>query len=291
LLAGTGNRGTFAFGWATVVLGAGLVVGTFAGRARWLIVPAIATAIAAVAASALSFAGVGLADRSGNRTVYIGEGTAIADRYETGMGNFDLILADYPSDLTTRVEVGVGDLTVVVPDDAQVQIDARVGVGSIDALGSSRNGYRRRLILDDQPDGAHLIKLQLRVGVGSIDVQRASSAGGPILALPDWKYFPVPDVPGLPVSDVPVRQFGDGTVLYQDGSIDFGDGGRIEADGTYTIPIVEQRADGSVQLDNGAVIRADGSVVSPGGFVVSLNVFAAPSGSPSTTVASEGTQP
>ena len=68
LLAGTGNRGTLAFGWATVVLGAGLVVGTFAGRARWLIVPALATAVAAVAASALSFAGVGLADRSGNRT-------------------------------------------------------------------------------------------------------------------------------------------------------------------------------------------------------------------------------
>ena len=55
--------------------------------------------------------------------------------YRTGMGNFELIIADYPRDLSTAVEVGVGDLTVVVPDDAQVQIDARVGIGSIDALG------------------------------------------------------------------------------------------------------------------------------------------------------------
>ncbi len=55
-----GNRGVWAFGWATVVLGVGLLVGAFVGRARWLIFPAIATAIAALAASALSFAGVGL---------------------------------------------------------------------------------------------------------------------------------------------------------------------------------------------------------------------------------------
>jgi hypothetical protein len=75
------------------------------------------------------------------------------------------------------------------------------------------------------------------------------------------------------VPDVPIlQQFNDGTVLYSDGSIDFGDGRRIEADGTYQIPIVEQRSDGSVQLENGAIIRADGVVVSPGGFVIQRGV-------------------
>ena len=142
-------------------------------------------------ASALSFAGVGLTDRSGSRTVFIGEGTAIADRYETGMGDFDLVLSDFPGDLATSVEVGVGNLTVVVPDDAQVQIDARVGLGAIDAFGSSRSGYRRRLILDDQPDGEHLIKLRLRVGLGEIDVRRASLANVPFIDL------------SLPGSDLP----------------------------------------------------------------------------------------
>jgi hypothetical protein len=274
LLAGTGNRGTLAFGWATVVLGAGLVAGTFAGRARWLIVPALATSVAAVGAAALSFAGVGLSDHAGDRTLYIGEGTAIAERYETGMGDFELVLADYPGDLTTTVEVGVGDLRVVVPDNAQVQINARVGLGSIDALGSSRNGYRRSLILDDQPDATHLIKLVLRVGVGTIDVRRASFAKVPFITVPT--FLPLPDrpFPEVPVADVPARQiFGDGTVLYQDGSIGFANGERIEANGSYTIAIVEQRADGSVQLENGAVIDADGSVVTPGGFVIPREIF------------------
>ncbi len=251
------NRGAVAFGWATVVLGIGLVVGSVVGRARWLIVPALATATAAVAAAAIGFAGVGLTNRSGGRTEVVDPGGTVAAEYRTGLGNFGLWLADHPNDVTTTVEVGVGELTVVVPNDAQVQIDARVGMGTIDALGSTRSGYRRTLNLDTRT-GSPLIKLTLRVGVGSIDVRRASSTEAlPAITPPKF----LPDIPAL-------RYFGDGTVLFDDGSIDFGDGRRIEADGSYQITIVEQRSDGSVQLDNGAVIRADGSVVSPGGFVI-----------------------
>jgi phage shock protein PspC (stress-responsive transcriptional regulator) len=253
-----GNRGAWAFGWATVILGGGLLVGTFAGRARWLIGPALMTGAAAVVASALSFAGAGITERTGNQTVYIDAGSNVAARYETGMGNFDLILTEYPSDLATTVEVGIGNLTVVVPDNAHVQIDARVGIGSIDAFGSTRSGYRRSLSLDDQPDGAHMITLKLRVGAGEIEVRRGSFLDGvPILTPPTF----LPDVPVH-------RSFGDGTVLFDDGSIDFGDGWRIEVDGSFQIPIIEQREDGSVQLDNGAVIQADGTVVSPGGFLI-----------------------
>ena len=263
---GVSNRSTLAFGWATLVLGAGLVVGTVAGRARWLIVPAMATTAAAVIASALSFAGVGLNHATGGHSAYIAPGSAVAGKYRTGIGDFDLWLADFPNDVATTVEVGMGKLTVVVPDDARIQIDSRVGIGSIDALGSSVSGYRRTLNLDTK-QGSHLIKLTLRTGTGSIEVRRASSGVFP--------FFPgsVPTTTMiLPSPDIAVlQQFGDGTVLYADGSINFNDGGRIEADGTYQIPIVEQRTDGSVQLDNGATVRADGTVVSPGGFVIHRN--------------------
>ena len=258
---GAGNRGAWAFGWATVVLGLGMAVGTFAGRARWLIVPAIATAIAAVTASALSFAGVGLDHRSGDRTEFVGAGSTVAARYRTGIGSFELNLRNYPGDASTEVDVGVGDLSVVVPDNAHVQIDARVGIGSIEAFGAASNGYRRTLALDDNTDGKQLIKLKLRVGVGHLEVRRGSFVDG------DITIDTAPITVLLP--DVIAKQFfGDGTVLFVDGSIDFGDGRRIEADGSYQIPIVEQRADGSVQLDNGAVIRIDGVVITPGGFTI-----------------------
>jgi Cell wall-active antibiotics response 4TMS YvqF len=263
-----GNRGVWAFGWATVVLGLGLLVGAFAGRARWLIFPAIATTIAALAASALSFAGVDLDHRSGDRTEVIGAGSTVAARYRTGVGDFELIIADYPRDLTTDVEVGVGNLTVVVPDDVRVQVDARIGIGAIDALGSSRNGYRRALALDNNIDAEPTITLRLRVGIGNIEVRRGSFFDGSAINLPDVPTLPgVPTLPAVP--DTPASQvFGDGTVLFDDGSISFGDGLRIEANGTYQIPIVAQNDDGSMQLENGATLEVDGTVVSPGGFVI-----------------------
>jgi phage shock protein PspC (stress-responsive transcriptional regulator) len=275
---GVSNRSTLAFGWATLVLGAGMVIGTVAGRARWLIIPAAATAAVAVIASALSFAGVGLNHATGGHSAYIVPGGTVASTYRTGIGDFELWLVDDTKDVSTSVEVGVGNLRVVVPDNARVQIDSRVGIGTIDALGSSVSGYRRTLSLDTK-QGSQLIKLTLRAGTGSIEVRRASSAGFP--------YFPVP-VPTVVITappDIPVlQQFGDGTVLFADGSINFNDGGRIEADGTYQIPIVEQRTDGSVQLENGATIRADGTVVSPGGFVIHRDVRP-PSPSPVPTTA------
>ncbi|HEY7627181.1 MAG TPA: PspC domain-containing protein, partial [Ilumatobacteraceae bacterium] len=75
---GAGNRGTLAFGWATATLGVGLLVGTFVGRARWLIIPAIGTAAASLVAASLNFAGVGLNHHASDRNEYIGPGSLVA---------------------------------------------------------------------------------------------------------------------------------------------------------------------------------------------------------------------
>jgi phage shock protein PspC (stress-responsive transcriptional regulator) len=259
---GADDRGLWAFGWATIVLGAGLVVGAFAGRARWLVLPALATAAAALVAAGLSFAGVGLTNRAGSRSEYIGPTSLIAPSYRTGLGDVDLWMNDYPYDASTSVEVGMGKISVVVPDGARLQVDARVGIGSIDVLGSSTDGYRRSLHFDNR-SGTKTIKLRLRVGTGSITVRWASSEFYPPFAVT------VPPITAVLPPDEPVVQtFGDGTILFADGAIQFGDGSRIEPDGTTQAPIVEQRPDGSVQFDNGAVRHADGTVTSPGGFVI-----------------------
>ena len=182
---GAANRGTLAFGWATVVLGAGLVVGSVRRTGPMADPPGAASRrLQPSPRQPSSFAGVGLTHRTGGRTEIVGPAGTVAAEYRTGLGNFELWLIDHPNDVTTTVEVGVGDLTVVVPDDAHVQIDARVGIGTIDALGSTRSGYRRTLNLDTRT-GEPLIKLTLRVGVGSIDVRRSSSTGNiPVLPKP-----------------------------------------------------------------------------------------------------------
>jgi len=276
LIAGdVSNRGALTFGWATIVIGCGLVVGAFSGRARWLVLPALLTSIAALAASALSFADVGVNRHSHDGTVVLGPGSAVAGTYKTGVGDLQLVLSEYPDDVTTRVEVGIGHLTVVVPDDAHVQVDSRVGIGAIDTLGTTTDGYRRALVVNSNPSGSQLIKLTLRVGVGDIEVRRGTFFT-PALPIPPVTF---PEfTPNAPVA----KMFADGTVLYADGAIAFDDGRRIEPDGSYQITIVEQRPDGSVQLDNGAVVRADGTVVTPGGFVVEREA-STPTSTPSLT--------
>lgn len=259
--SGSENRGTVTLSVATIVLGTGLLVGAFFGRARWLIVPAAFVATAAIAASAIAFAGVGVTLSSSDWDARLNPGDRVEPNYETGRGSFSLWLNDYDSDVTTTVEVGIGELTVYVPDSARVQVDARIGAGAITAFGATANGYRETL-RTDSGTGAQLIKLTLRVGIGKIEVVRASAAGIP----PTTPSAPGSE--GTPLRGDPVRSFDDGTVVFTDGSIQFSDGQIIEANRATLIPISKQAEDGSLELANGAVIRADGTVVTPGGFLV-----------------------
>ena len=261
--SGAGNRGTLAFGWATAVLGATMIVGTFMGRARWLILPAAATAGAALVAAALNFAGTGLNHHAGDRTEYIGAGSTPAKRYQLGSGDLTLYVQDDVTDVSTAGEVGIGSIHVVVPDNAHVVVNAAVGIGTIDVFGSSRDGYRRVLNVESGT-GGHVLHLRLRTGVGSIHVERYSNGffgglPGPPMTAPS----PVPTF-GTPIQ----QSFNDGTFVFSDGSIQFGDGSRVEPDGTYNSTIVSQNPDGSVTLDNGARIDSDGTVHTPGGFVI-----------------------
>jgi phage shock protein PspC (stress-responsive transcriptional regulator) len=206
LLAGSShNRGALAFGMATVVIGLGLLVSAFAGRARWLILPALLTSAAAVGAAALSFAGVSLDNPTGSGTDYVQPGRTVDAEYHRGIGNFELILADDATDAATSIDVAIGDLTVDVPEGSRVQVDARVGVGTIEALGSTRSGYRRSLTIDDQKDGAHMITLKLRVGVGNIVVHRSLGNGGPFVPPAPVVPQTLPATPSslLPITPIP----------------------------------------------------------------------------------------
>lgn len=260
--SGSDNRGTVTLSVATIVLGAGMIVGAFFGRARWLIVPAAFVATAAIAASAIAFAGVGVTLSSVDWGARLTPGDRVEPLYETGRGTFELYLTEYDTDVTTTIEVGIGELTVYVPDAARVQVDARIGAGAISALGATANGYRETL-RTDSGTGTQLIKLTLRVGIGQIEVVRASTAG-----IAPTKPSAPGTGDGLSARGDAVRSFDDGTVVFADGSIQFSDGQIIEANRATLIPISKQNDDGSLELANGAVIRADGTVVTPGGFLV-----------------------
>jgi phage shock protein PspC (stress-responsive transcriptional regulator)/predicted membrane protein len=166
------------FASALAVVGIGLLVGAFAGRARSLIVLGILLSIAtSIAAAADHRWGTGVGERA-----WTPQTVAAADRpYRLGIGDATLALTELPAGSSVDVEtrLGVGELTVLVPLDATVVVDAEVGAGNLAVLDQPRqDGTDLNLEatvpgLTDQP--GQTITLDARVGLGELEVRRAAS--------------------------------------------------------------------------------------------------------------------
>nr|WP_320779212.1 PspC domain-containing protein [Streptomyces sp. CRN 30] len=112
----------------------------------------------------------------------------VRDRYEvgTGVGTLDLSRVEVGAGrtVTTRAEVGLGKIRVVVPRDVTVRLDVEVGLGDIQLPGDDEKD------VDVAPDkherttlkpaagggkGAGTLELDLEVGLGQAEVTRAAS--------------------------------------------------------------------------------------------------------------------
>ena len=165
-------RAVAVFGAALAVTAIGLLVGAVVGRARGLIVLGIllslATTVAAATDQRLS-SGVGERDWT-PRTV------AAAERpHRLGIGDALLDLTQLPpgSDVETDVRVGVGSLTVLVPADAEVTVDAEVGAGHALVFDQEEDGTDVDVTAIAEPRGGPsgtVITIGAEVGLGEVRV-------------------------------------------------------------------------------------------------------------------------
>ena len=169
--AGSALGGGVVIAGLIVACGIGLVGGAFRGGARWLIAPAIVLALplAAVAATDLDVRGTW-----GERT-FRPASTADLDRgYEMGVGEMmvDLRDVELPAGRTDlHLDIGLGEIQVLVPDDMCVTTEAKIGVGVIDT-GDGEQGGVDVDVEDDarvSPGTRHL-HLITDVGVGAVRV-------------------------------------------------------------------------------------------------------------------------
>jgi hypothetical protein len=165
---------------ALAMLGLGLVVGSRVGRARWLIALGVLLLPVLVATSLLRVpieGGVG--DRR-EAPVTVAE---IKDDYRMAAGRLVVDLSGVDLNEGTRrvrATLGMGELRVVVPDDAALDITTRV-TGEADLLGrqiGDADGDEVRRLEDHYAEagkagGGHL-QLDLETGVGVVRVYRAS---------------------------------------------------------------------------------------------------------------------
>ncbi|MET9968474.1 PspC domain-containing protein [Streptomyces sp. NPDC006356] len=170
---------------ALLVLGLGIAVSAFLGRTgAGSVFLAIVTAGLLAASAALP------KDISTHWVERNWRPAAVADvqqQYDlgTGVGTLDLTRLTIAEDntLTTRADVGVGRLKVIVPQDVTVQLSIDVGVGDIQLPGDDQQdvdvapGKHKELTLTP-PTGtkeAGTLDLDLSVGVGQAEVSRATS--------------------------------------------------------------------------------------------------------------------
>ncbi|OHX05714.1 PspC domain-containing protein [Micromonospora sp. WMMB235] len=171
-----GAAGYFAAVLATI--GLGLLVGTWFGRARWLIalglVTAAALGIATVAESYDRVRGI-----DGNVTWAPTDLRDLADRYENNLGDatLDLRGIDFDKqDVQVTVDVNLGNATVVVPPDVDVTTVADVNAGDATVFGRRSGGLGGRQWETTDPGadgpGGGKLRLYVHVNAGKLEVTR-----------------------------------------------------------------------------------------------------------------------
>jgi len=157
---------------ALVGAGAALVLlGLRGGMNRGLVVLGVILAAILTAAAALR---IDIAGGIGSQTVHPVSAKALGKTYRMAVGQMTIDLRHVSFGNGTpkvRATVGVGQLVVLVPPDANVRVHARAGAGMVSAFAKSQSG----LDVDHtffHGSGPPAVILELSVGVGQVTVHK-----------------------------------------------------------------------------------------------------------------------
>jgi phage shock protein PspC (stress-responsive transcriptional regulator) len=188
------------------VLGAGMLVGTWWGRA-WGLIPVGLLAVPVVALTALAGSVPvkgGVAERLFQPTTP----AEVRSGYRLAGGELVLDLSKVrfgPGAPPIQASVAGGRLLVVVPDEVAANVRGRVGVGSLDLLGHVDTGAQVDSSVTEPPTKppargttAPAVRLDLQAGYGVIEVRRASDPRSFDQAGPFAEPFTTPAIPKPP---------------------------------------------------------------------------------------------
>lgn len=86
-------------------------------------------------------------------------------------GSADADLPEVPElPIPIDIEMGFGEVRVIVPDDLAVEVEADAGVGDVDVFGQSQEGFGNGVSYDSDDDP--VIRLDVELGAGQVSVER-----------------------------------------------------------------------------------------------------------------------
>ena len=158
-----------------LILGVTMLIGAFAGRARWLVLPAIVVVPFLLLASVVT---VPLEGGWGNLYERPLSSAAVHGSYQRVAGDIYLDLTELAGTQAAPVisaTTGFGSVNVTVPFDAHVIVTERAGAGVVHAgRATSDTGFEASLSTTMEPrrgDGV-TITLDLETGIGDVWVYR-----------------------------------------------------------------------------------------------------------------------
>lgn len=162
---------------ALAVVGLGLLIGTWFGRSRGLIWLGLALAIALPPAVLVADDLDLTADHTRVVLTSIAEVPQEPQTHGTGQVTYDLSGMELADDdaIELVINQSIGQLRVIVPPEADVQLTAGANLGEVVAFDGMSGGFQpSRSVVDLGPDGegGGIIELELELGIGQIEVSR-----------------------------------------------------------------------------------------------------------------------
>ncbi|MFI9589551.1 PspC domain-containing protein [Nonomuraea sp. NPDC052265] len=170
---------TIVGGAVLITIGAGLLIAAWWGRGAGLV--AAGTTVALLIGVGLMLGG--LPRNIGDSTWYLTKPAEAGKVYDVGVGDGRLDLTELKAlpgtSLTFDARVSVGELTVIVPPTARVEVHASNKVGDIKVDQSIRGGVDVKFdkVLEPEirsEDEEFTIVLNLRSGLGDMEVRRGA---------------------------------------------------------------------------------------------------------------------
>ena len=154
-----------------IAIGVALVVASFIGGARWLVLPAL---VIAIPLGFVAAAGIDTDGGVGDRDYRPSSLAELRDGYELGIGELrvDLRDVDLPAGRTPlELNMGIGSVRVLVPEDVCVASDVRVGAGYARVFDRDSAGLDVdwRQSPSEKP-GAKRLVIDGNIGVGELQV-------------------------------------------------------------------------------------------------------------------------
>ncbi|EHR59503.1 putative stress-responsive transcriptional regulator [Saccharomonospora cyanea NA-134] len=163
-------------GLVLAVLGLGMVAGSFLGGGRGLVWLAVPLALVGLTLSAvpLEHVGGGFGELRATPT----SADQVQPVYERTAGDVQLDLTGLSGSDSARTTVrsGAGNVTVLLPPDADVDYRCEAAVGNVECLGQEHNGIDTPELRGVDPgtdgEGGPKITLTAKIGAGNVEVRR-----------------------------------------------------------------------------------------------------------------------